>query len=597
MQQNTNSREKKTVAGKPKKTFGRAYGKKSNASVKKGVSRKVYNTFQTPIKISFLGGLNEIGKNMTLYEYDGDMFLVDCGLAFPDSEMLGVDIVIPDFTHVQRNADNIRGILITHGHEDHIGGLAYLLKTLNIPVYGTSLTIGLIEGKLREHGILEKSKLNVIKPGDRIKLGKFEVETIHVNHSIPDALAFAIRCEAGTIVQTGDFKIDTTPIDGQMIDLARFAEIGREGVLCYLADSTNAEKPGFSASERTVGQSFDTLFRKAGNRRIIVATFASNIHRVQQIIDVAVSQNRKVALSGRSLENVVSVGQELGYLDVPDGVIISLDELRNYTPEQILLITTGSQGEPMSALSRMAFSDHRKVNITSNDYVIISATPIPGNEKMVTKVINELMKRGAEVVYERMYDVHVSGHAYQEELKLMFGLIKPKYFIPVHGEQKHLAKHAMLAEQMGVPTENIIISDIGKVVEVSQNGIRETGTVPAGKVFVDGTGVGDVGSVVLRDRTRLAQDGIITVVLTMDSASGTVISGPDIVSRGFVYVREAEELMEDLHEVAMWAVENCIDNDIHDWTTIKARIRDEISRLVYEKTKRSPMILPIIMEV
>ncbi len=597
MQQNTNSREKKTVAGKPKKTFGRTYGKKSSASVKKGVSRKVYNTFQTPIKISFLGGLNEIGKNMTLYEYDGDMFLVDCGLAFPDSEMLGVDIVIPDFTYVQRNADNIRGILITHGHEDHIGGLAYLLKTLNIPVYGTSLTIGLIEGKLREHGIFEKCKLNVIKPGDRVKLGKFEVETIHVNHSIPDALAFAIRCEAGTIVQTGDFKIDTTPIDGQMIDLARFAEIGREGVLCYLADSTNAEKPGFSASERTVGQSFDTLFRKAGNRRIIVATFASNIHRVQQIIDVAVSQDRKVALSGRSLENVVSVGQELGYLDVPDGVIISLDELRNYTPEQILLITTGSQGEPMSALSRMAFSDHRKVNITSSDYVIISATPIPGNEKMVTKVINELMKRGAEVVYERMYDVHVSGHAYQEELKLMFGLVKPKYFIPVHGEQKHLAKHAMLAEQMGVPTENIIISDIGKVVEVSQTGIRESGTVPAGKVFVDGTGVGDVGSVVLRDRTRLAQDGIITVVLTMDSASGTVISGPDIVSRGFVYVREAEELMGDLREVAMWAVENCIDNDIHDWTTIKARIRDEISRLVYEKTKRSPMILPIIMEV
>lgn len=597
MQQNTNGREKKPVTSKPKKTFGRAYGKKSGASVKKGVSRKVYNTFKNPIKISFLGGLNEIGKNMTLYEYDGDMFLVDCGLAFPDSEMLGVDIVIPDFTYVQRNADSIRGILITHGHEDHIGGLAYLLKTLNIPVYATSLTIGLIEGKLKEHGILEKCKLNVVKPGDIIKLGKFEVETIHVNHSIPDALAFAIRCEAGTIVQTGDFKIDTTPIDGQMIDLARFAEIGKEGVLCYLADSTNAEKPGYSASERTVGQSFDTLFRKAGNRRIIVATFASNIHRVQQIIDVAISQNRKVALSGRSLENVVSVGQELGYLNVPDGVIISLDELRNYTPEQILLITTGSQGEPMSALSRMAFSDHRKVNITSSDYVIISATPIPGNEKMVTKVINELMKRGAEVVYERMYDVHVSGHAYQEELKLMFGLIKPKYFIPVHGEQKHLSKHAILAQQMGVPTENIIISDNGRVVEISDNGIREAGTVPAGKVFVDGTGVGDVGSVVLRDRTRLAQDGIITVVLTMDSASGTVISGPDIVSRGFVYVREAEELMEDLREVAVWAVENCIDNGIHDWNTIKARIRDEISRIVYEKTKRSPMILPIIMEV
>lgn len=564
---------------------------------KKNVSRKVYNTFKLPIQISFLGGLNEIGKNMTLYEYDGDMFIVDCGLAFPESEMLGVDLVIPDFTYVQRNADKIRGILITHGHEDHIGGLAYLLKVLNIPVYGTRLTIGLIEGKLREHGILEKCKLNVIKPGDRIKLGKFEVEAIHVNHSIPDALGFAIRCKAGTIVQTGDFKIDTTPIDGQMIDLARFAEIGKEGVLCYLADSTNAEKPGYSQSEKTVGQSFENLFRQAGNRRIIVATFASNIHRVQQIINVAVSQNRKVALSGRSLENVVSVGQELGYLDVPDGVIISLDEIKNYTPDQLLLVTTGSQGEPMSALSRMAFSDHRKVNITANDYVIISATPIPGNEKSVTKVVNELMKHGAEVIYERMYEVHVSGHANQEELKLMLGLVKPKYFIPVHGEQKHLMKHATLAMQMGMDSKNIIISDIGKTVEVSENSFKISGTVPAGKVFVDGTGVGDVGSVVLRDRTKLAQDGIITVVLTLDSASGSVIAGPDIVTRGFVYVRESEEIMEDLKEVAMWAVDNCVENDIHDWATIKARIRDEISRLVYEKTRRSPMILPIIMEV
>lgn len=564
---------------------------------KKNVARKVYNTFKLPIQISFLGGLNEIGKNMTLYEYDGDMFIVDCGLAFPESEMLGVDLVIPDFTYVQRNADKIKGILITHGHEDHIGGLAYLLKVLNIPVYGTRLTIGLIEGKLREHGILEKCKLNVIKPGDRIKLGKFEVEAIHVNHSIPDALGFAIRCKAGTIVQTGDFKIDTTPIDGQMIDLARFAEIGKEGVLCYLADSTNAEKPGYSQSERTVGQSFENLFRRAGNRRIIVATFASNIHRVQQIINVAVSQNRKVALSGRSLENVVSVGHELGYLDVPDGVIISLDEIKNYTPEQLLLVTTGSQGEPMSALSRMAFSDHRKVNITANDYVIISATPIPGNEKSVTKVVNELMKHGAEVIYERMYEVHVSGHANQEELKLMLGLVKPKYFIPVHGEQKHLMKHASLAMQMGMDSKNIIISDIGKTVEVSEDSFKVSGTVPAGKVFVDGTGVGDVGSVVLRDRTKLAQDGIITVVLTLDSASGSVIAGPDIVTRGFVYVRESEEIMEDLKEVAMWAVDNCVENDIHDWATIKARIRDEISRLVYEKTRRSPMILPIIMEV
>ena len=578
------------------KPYGKMF-KKGNVSVKKNASKKVYNTFESPIRISFLGGLNEIGKNMTLYEYDGDMFLVDCGLAFPESEMLGVDLVIPDFTYVQRNADKMKGIIITHGHEDHIGGLAYLLKELNIPVYGTRFTLGLVEGKLREHGILEKCSLNVFNPGDRIKLGKFEVEAIHVNHSIPDSLAFAIRCEAGTVVMTGDFKIDTTPIDGNMIDLGRFAEIGKEGVLCYLADSTNAEKPGFSASERTVGQSFETLFRKAGNRRIIVATFASNIHRVQQIINVAVSQNRKVALSGRSLENVVTVGQELGYLDVPDGVIISLDEIRNYTPEQLLLITTGSQGEPMSALSRMAFSDHRKVNITANDYVIISATPIPGNEKTVGKVINELLKHGAEVVYEKMYEVHVSGHAYQEELKLMLGLIKPKYFIPVHGEQKHLMKHASLAELMGVPKENIIIADVGKSVDRSEKLFKESGTVPAGKVFVDGTGVGDVGSVVIRDRTRLAQDGIITVVICMDSASGTVVSGPDIVSRGFVYVRESEELMEDLREISMWAIENCVDNDIRDWATIKARVRDEISRLVYEKTRRSPMILPIIMEV
>lgn len=578
------------------KPYGKVF-KKGNVSVKKNTAKKIYNTFEMPIRISFLGGLNEIGKNMTLYEYDGDMFLVDCGLAFPESEMLGVDLVIPDFTYVQRNADKIKGIIITHGHEDHIGGLAYLLKVLNVPVYGTRFTLGLIEGKLREHGILDSCDLRVFNPGDRIKLGKFEVEAIHVNHSIPDALAFAIRCEAGTVVMTGDFKIDTTPIDGNMIDLGRFAEIGKEGVLCYLADSTNAEKPGFSASERTVGQSFETLFRKAGNRRIIVATFASNIHRVQQIINVAVSQHRKVALSGRSLENVVAVGQELGYLKVPDGVIISLDEIRNYTPEQLLLITTGSQGEPMSALSRMAFSDHRKVNITANDYVIISATPIPGNEKTVGKVINELLKHGAEVVYEKMYEVHVSGHAYQEELKLMLGLINPKYFIPVHGEQKHLMKHAGLAELMGVPKTNIIIADIGKTVDISENKFAVSGTVPAGKVFVDGTGVGDVGSVVIRDRTRLAQDGIITVVICMDSVSGEVVSGPDIVSRGFVYVRESEELMEDLREVSMWAIENCVDNDIRDWASIKARVRDEISRLVYEKTRRSPMILPIIMEV
>lgn len=558
---------------------------------------KVPETIASPVSISFLGGLNEIGKNMTLFDYEGDMFLLDCGLAFPEPDMLGVDLVIPDFTYVKRNADKIRGIVITHGHEDHIGGLAYLLKEMNIPVYGTALTIGLIKGKLEEHGLLETAKLNVIEPGDHVSFGKFDVEAIHVNHSIPDALAFAIRSPAGLIVHSGDMKIDTTPIDGNMIDLARFAELGKEGVLCYMADSTNAIKPGYSASEKTVGASFERLFARADKRRIIVATFASNIHRVQQIINVAVSQNRKIALSGRSMENVMSIGVELGYLTVPDGVLVPLDDIKNYPPERQLIITTGSQGEPMSALTRIAFGEHRKVNITSNDYVIISATPIPGNEKSVGKVVDELMKRGCEVIFERMYDVHVSGHANQEELKLMLGLIQPQYFLPVHGEQKHLAKHKELAEQMGIPSGNIAITDIGRTVAVCKDGMEVVGTVPAGKVFVDGYGVGDVGAVVMRDRTRLAQDGLVTIVVTMDAESGEIMSGPDIVSRGFVYVRESEELIQDAKEMATWAIENCLDQNIREWATIKSRVRDEISRLIYERTKRSPMILPIIMEV
>ena len=556
-QQRNRTRNGASHSGGYQRSRKRRGGKPKNASA------------QTPVKVSFLGGLNEIGKNMTLYDYDGDMIIVDCGLAFPEPDMLGVDLVIPDFTYVQRNEEKIRGIFITHGHEDHIGGLAFLLKEIKAPVYGTPLTIGLIKGKLEEHGILNQC----------------------------DALAFAIHTQAGVIIQSGDLKIDTTPIDGQMIDLARFAELGKEGVLAYLADSTNAEKTGYSQSERTVGESFETLFARAGKRRIIVATFASNIHRVQQIINVAVEQHRKVALSGRSLENVMSIGTELGYLHVPDGVLISIDEIHRYPPEQLLLITTGSQGEPMSALTRMAFSEHRKVKITSNDYVIISANPIPGNEKTVTKVVNELMKHGAEVIYERMYEVHVSGHANQEELKMMLGLIRPKYFIPVHGEQKHLQKHKELAEKMGIPSSNILISDIGRTVEISKNGLKQGGTVPAGRVFVDGYGVGDVGSIVMRDRTRLAEDGLITVVVTMDSETGEVIAGPDIVSRGFVYVREAGDLIEDAKSMAMWAIENCLVNDIRDWSTIKSHIRDEISRLVYERTKRSPMILPIIMEV
>ena len=534
---------------------------------------------------------------MTLYECNGEMLLVDCGLAFPDPEMLGVDLVIPDFSYVLENADKIKGILITHGHEDHIGGLAFLLKSLNIPVYSTRLTIGLIEGKLREHKILDKCKLNVIKPGDKVKLGCFETEFIHVNHSIPDAVALAINTPAGLVIQTGDFKIDTTPIDGGVIDLARLAALGEQGVLCLLSDSTNAVKPGFTESERKVGATFDLQFRKAGNRRLIVATFASNIHRVQQIIDVAESLGRKVALSGRSLENVVSIAAELGYIRVPEGVLVGIDSINRYPPEKLVVITTGSQGEPMSALYRMAFSEHRRVEIGPNDYVIISATPIPGNEKMVGKVVDELLKQGAEVVHEKMYDVHVSGHACQEELKIMMSLVKPKYFLPVHGEQKHLQKHAALARTMGIPEGNILLADNGKEVEITNDRIRISGEVPAGMVFVDGSGVGDVGSVVLRDRKRLAEDGIIIIGVTIEKETGTVVAGPDVVTRGFVYVRESEQLMEESRRLCESVLSDCMYEHVRDFGTIRNRLRDEISHLTYNRTKRNPMVLPIIMEV
>ena len=588
------AKETGAASAPAKKTAGRrsyrSYGKIKPAPGKSKAEPK-------PIKVSFLGGLNEVGKNMTLFEYGEDMFLVDCGLAFPDQDMLGVDLVLPDFTYVERNADRIRGIVITHGHEDHIGGLPYLLKVLNVPVYGTKLTVGLIQGKLREHGLLNSASLNVINPGDVITLGGFTVEAIHVNHSIPDALGLAIRCEGGTIVHTGDFKIDTTPIDGGMMDLGRLAEIGQEGVLCLMSDSTNAERPGFTESERKVGESFETLFRKAGNNRIIVATFSSNIHRVQQIMNVAASLGRKVALVGRSLENVVSISAELGYLNVPEGIVIDINMINRYPADKLVIITTGSQGEPMSALTRMAFSDHRKVEIHPNDYVIISATPIPGNEKTVSRVVNELMKLGADVVYEKMYEVHVSGHACQEELKMIMGIVKPKYFIPVHGELKHLRKHAGLALSMGIPKENILIADNGRVAEISKKALRCTSTVPAGRVFVDGYGVGDVGSVVLRDRKHLAQDGLVIVAVCIDRENGMIVSGPDVVTRGFVYVKESEELINAAREVAVEAIEAQTDGGYFDWNSIKASIRDEISHLMYERTKRSPMILPVIMEV
>ena len=572
----------KKKSSKPRNGSAKKYGKKHN---------------ETPIRIAFLGGINEVGKNMTLYEYNGDMFIVDCGLAFPDSELPGVDLVIPDFSFVEKNKDKIKGIIITHGHEDHIGGLAYLLKTVNMPVYGTKLTIGLIQGKLKEHNLLSSAKLHEVKPGDTVSLGSFKVEMIHVNHSIPDAIALAIKCEGGVIVQTGDFKIDSTPIDGGMIDLARFSELGADGVLALLSDSTNAERPGYTESERKVGESFDILFHKAGRNRIIVATFASNIHRVQQIINVAASMGRKVAIIGRSLENVVAISNELGYLNIPENVLINADLINRYPADQMVIITTGSQGEPMSALTRMAFSDHRKVEICPNDYVIISANPIPGNEKTVGNVVNELMKLGANVIYEKMYDVHVSGHACQEELKLIMGLVKPKYFIPVHGEQKHLRKHALLAQGMGIPADNIFIADNGQVAELTSKSIKAGSPVPAGRVFVDGYGVGDVGSVVLRDRKHLGEDGIIVVTASLDYSTGQLIAGPEVISRGFIYVKEAEELIEQARNVAEKALENCYYSNITDIGAIKGKLRDAVSHFVYEQTKRSPMILPIIMEV
>ena len=549
------------------------------------------------VPVAFLGGMNEIGKNMTVYEYKNDMFIVDCGLAFPGEELPGVDLVIPDFTYIEKNINKIRGLIITHGHEDHIGGIAYLLKKVNIPIYATKLTIGLIKGKLKEHNLLDSAKLVEIKPHDNITLGSFNIELIHVNHSIPDAVGLAIRCPAGILIHTGDFKIDTTPVDGDMIDLTRFAEYGKKGVLALFQDSTNAERPGYTMSEKTVGESFVNLFQKAEKRRIVVATFASNIHRVQQIIDVAQQSKRKVAVVGRSLENLVQVGEELGYLNVPKNILINIDNIKNYEDENLVIITTGSQGEPMSALTKMAYGEHRKVAVTPNDYVIISATPIPGNEKMVGNVVNELMKRDIEVIYEKMYEVHVSGHACQEELKLMMGIVKPKFFIPVHGEQKHLQKHAMLAQSMGFAKDNIYVGHIGDYIEISEDGIKNLDSVPSGEVYVDGIGVGDVGNIVLNDRKRLSQDGLIIVVATINTFTGMIESGPDIVSRGFVYVRENENLMNSARDLACRIIDETYDKKYHDWNAVKTKLRDEISHLMYEKTKRSPMILPVLMEI
>ena len=544
-----------------------------------------------------LGGLNEIGKNINVFEYGSDAVILDCGMAFPDDDMPGVDIVIPEITYLHKIADKLRAIILTHGHEDHIGAIPYVLKEFNLPVYGTRLTLGILKNKLAEHGILNSAKLINLEAGDTVKLGDFKIEFIHTNHSIADAVAIALHTPAGVILHTGDFKIDPTPIDGGMIDLARMGELGNKGVLALMSDSTNSDRPGFTMSERSIGKTFDSLFERGVDKRIIVATFASNVHRVQQIVNSAYKYGRKVAVSGRSMTNVLNAAIELGYMDIPKNTLIELDEVDRYPKDKLVIITTGSQGEPMSALTRIAFSIHKKINIEPTDLVIISASPIPGNEKNVSNVVNELLKHGAEVVHEKQDDVHVSGHACQQEQQILLALTKPKYFIPVHGEYRHLCRHKDLALQTGIDSKNIFISDNGKVLELSQNEAKFVGTVPAGKVLVDGLGVGDVGNIVLRDRKHLAEDGIIIVVMTIDKSTSECISGPDIISRGFVYVRESEDLMDSVRDIAADVVEQCTQGSNLNWTTLKTRVKNDVGSFLYSKTKRRPMILPIIMEV
>ena len=548
------------------------------------------------LKIIALGGLDEIGKNITIFEYEDEIVLVDCGLEFPDDDMLGVDIVIPDVTYLVRNKNKIKGLFITHGHEDHIGAIPYVLKQVNMPIYATRLTAKLIEHKLEEHRLLRTTKLNIVEQGQIINAGKMSVEFIRSSHSIPDACMLAIHTPAGVVVHTGDFKVDYTPIDGQIIDFARLAELGSKGVLALLADSTNSERKGFTLSEKSIGPVFDSLFEGC-KKRIVVATFASNVHRVQQIVNSAVKFGRKIAVSGRSMINMINSARELNYIDAPDNLFIDIDNIKNYTDEQLVIMTTGSQGETMSALTRMANGEHRKVNLTGNDLVIISATPIPGNEKSVSKVINQLMKIGCEVVYSSLADVHVSGHACQEEQKLILSLVKPKYFLPVHGEFRQLMAHRDTAIEMGIDKNNIFITSNGRVLEVNENEAKFTISVPSGKVMVDGLGVGDVGSVVLRDRQHLSQDGLIVIVMSMDGQTGEIVSGPDVISRGFVYVRESENLMDDVKSFIKEEIDSMVEKHIRDWSSIKSTLKDDVRDFIFNMTKRNPMILPIIMEV
>lgn len=555
-----------------------------------------YENMAEKLKIISLGGLNEIGKNITVYEYGGDMLVVDVGMGFPDDDMYGIDVVIPDFSYLIKNKDRIRGIFLTHGHEDHIGSIPYLLREVQAPIYATRMTAGLVKLKLEEHRLLDKTKLITCEAGETVKAGKFSVEFIHTNHSIADAVSFAIKCPAGVCVHTGDFKIDPTPVSGGMIDLARFGQLGKEGVLCLLADSTNVERPGFTKSEKSVGASFDALFRGC-EERIIVTTFASNVDRMQQIVSVAAKYGRKVAVVGRSMENAIKVSTELGYMSIPTGVLVDVNHIKSLPKNKVCIITTGSQGETMSALTRMAFSTHRQVDIQAGDRVIISASAIPGNENAIGNVVNELYRKGADVVNEREAALHVSGHACQDELKIIHALVRPKFFVPVHGEQRHLKTHAKLAREMGMDPNNILISDIGKVMEFTPTSAKINGTVPAGRVFVDGYGVGDVGAVVLRDRKHLAEDGMIVVVASMSGEDGALVSGPDIITRGFVYVKESEGLMEELRTVVLEAIGASGAKGSKDWAAVKSQIKNDLSGYLYKKTKRNPMILPVVMVV
>ncbi|WZL78029.1 ribonuclease J [Eubacteriales bacterium mix99] len=548
------------------------------------------------LKVIPLGGLGEIGKNMTVFEYGEDIVVVDCGLSFPEDEMLGIDLVIPDITYLKKNKEKVRAIVLTHGHEDHIGALPYVLRQLNVPVYGTKLTLGLVENKLKEHGMEHDVSLHIVKAKDVVRFGNISVEFIKTSHSIADSVALAITTPVGVIVHTSDFKVDFTPIDGQVMDLARFASLGEQGVLALLCDSTNVERPGYTMSEKTVGVTFENIFDEAAGR-IIVASFASNVHRIQQVVNATVKHHRKLCVSGRSMVNVVNVATELGYLKIPSNLLVDVDQIGDYPDKKVVVLTTGSQGEPMSALARMAASEHRKLDIKPDDLVIISASAIPGNEKLVNKIVNQLFKKGANVIYEALMETHVSGHACQEELKLIHTLVKPKFFIPVHGEYRHLKQHAKLAESLGMPKKNIFIAELGNVIEFTPNSCRINGSVTAGKVLVDGLGIGDVGNIVLRDRKHLSQDGLMVVVITMSKDNYSIIAGPDIISRGFVYVRESEKLMEDAKKIVKNVLEECEEKKITDWNTIKLNIRNGLRDFLYERTKRKPMILPVIMEI